>query len=245
MVLYYWGILIYFEVQSTFTMEENQKHLDQLQEIRSIMERSTTFISLSGLSGVSAGIFGLLGAVLAYLKLSGVLNILSSNSGRVSGGYEVVNINFFNVVQMNLAYGPTIDLVIIAVATLFLALIFATLFTVKKVKKDGHKLWTATSKKLMFNIAIPLVVGGLFCLALLNHGLFGLVAPCTLIFYGLALLNGSKFTLPEIKYVGLSNVLLGLLNTVYIGQGLFFWALGFGLVHIVYGVIMYFKYERK
>ncbi|MDG1516647.1 MAG: hypothetical protein P8Q42_01370 [Flavobacteriales bacterium] len=227
-------------------MNENQKHIEDLQQIRSIMERSTQFISLSGLSGISAGIFGLIGAALAYLKLAGEFSISSLNSRLYSGEVvDVIDINFFNVVRMNLAFGPTMDLVIIATATLSLALIFATIFTARKAKKDGNNLWSPTAKKLLVNTAIPLVVGGLFCIALLKHGLFGLVAPCTLIFYGLALINGSKYTLPEIRYVGVLNIILGLLNTIYIGQGLFFWALGFGVIHIIYGVVMYFKYERK
>lgn len=234
---------IYFEIQSTFKMSGNQKHIEDLQQIRSIMERSTTFISLSGLSGISAGLFGLIGATLAYLKLVGEFSIL--HSGGLYGGVKVMDLNFFNIVRMNLAFGPTLDLIIIATGTLGLALIFATVFTAKKAKKDGVDLWSPVAKKLLFNMAVPLVVGGLFCLALLKHGLFGLVAPCTLIFYGFALLNGSKYTLPEIKYVGLFNIILGLINTIYIGQGLFFWAIGFGVVHIVYGVVMYFKYERK
>jgi len=227
-------------------MNENQKHIEDLQQIRSIMERSTQFISLSGLSGISAGIFGLIGAALAYLKLAGEFSISSSNNRLYSGDVvDVMDINFFNVVRMNLAFGPTLDLVIIATGTLGLALIFATIFTARKAKKDGNNLWSPTAKKLLVNTAIPLVVGGLFCIALLKHGLFGLVAPCTLIFYGLALINGSKYTLPEIRYVGVLNIILGLLNTIYIGQGLFFWALGFGVIHIIYGVVMYFKYERK
>ena len=238
--------IIYFEKQSTFKMNENQKHIEDLQQIRSIMERSTQFISLSGLSGISAGIFGLIGAALAYLKLAGEFSISSSNNRLYSGDVvDVIDINFFNVVRMNLAFGPTLDLVIIATGTLGLALIFATIFTARKAKKDGNNLWSPTAKKLLVNTAIPLVVGGLFCIALLKHGLFGLVAPCTLIFYGLALINGSKYTLPEIRYVGVLNIILGLLNTIYIGQGLFFWALGFGVIHIIYGVVMYFKYERK
>ena len=227
-------------------MNENQKHIEDLQQIRSIMERSTQFISLSGLSGISAGIFGLIGAALAYLKLAGEFSISSSNNRLYSGDVvDVIDVNFFNVVRMNLAFGPTLDLVIIATGTLGLALIFATIFTARKAKKDGNNLWSPTAKKLLVNTAIPLVVGGLFCIALLKHGLFGLVAPCTLIFYGLALINGSKYTLPEIRYVGVLNIILGLLNTIYIGQGLFFWALGFGVIHIIYGVVMYFKYERK
>ena len=122
-------------------MNENQKHIEDLQQIRSIMERSTQFISLSGLSGISAGIFGLIGAALAYLKLAGEFSISSSNNRLYSGDVvDVIDINFFNVVRMNLAFGPTLDLVIIATGTLGLALIFATIFTARKAKKDGNNL---------------------------------------------------------------------------------------------------------
>ena len=146
---------------------------------------------------------------------------------------------------MELAKDPTMDLVLIAIITLGLALISATIFTYRKAKKDGNNLWSSTSKRLLVSVALPLIVGGLFSLAILNHGLFGLVAPTTLIFYGLSLINGSKYTLPEIKYLGIINITLGLINTVFIGQGLFFWAIGFGVAHIIYGTVMYFKYDRK
>jgi hypothetical protein len=227
-------------------MSENKKHLEDLQQIRSIMEKSTQFISLSGLSGISAGVFGLFGAILAYLRLKGEFVITNTSSLSMYSKTPYSNqSNFMNIVQMELAKNPTTDLILIATLTLGLALIFATYFTFRKAKKDGNSLWSATSRRLLMSVALPLVVGGLFSLAILNHGLFGLVAPATLIFYGLALINGSKHTLPEIKYVGIFNIILGLINTVFIGQGLFFWALGFGVVHIVYGVVMYFKYDRK
>ena len=226
-------------------MSDNKQHLEDLQQIRSIMEKSTQFISLSGLSGISAGILGLLGAIIAYLRLKGSFFIMNSSSIKLP--YKITfkdNYNFLNIVQMELDKDPTIDLILIAMLTLGLALVFATLFTFRKAKKDGHNLWSSTSRRLLASIALPLIVGGLFSLAILKHGLFGLVAPTTLIFYGLALINGSKYTLPEIKYLGIINITLGLINTLYIGQGLFFWALGFGIAHIVYGVIMYFKYDR-
>ena len=227
-------------------MIENEKHIEDLQQIRSIMEKSTQFISLSGLSGISAGIFGLLGAVLAYLRLKGEFVITNTKSLNLPSQLPYSDrSNFMNIVEMELTKNPTIDLIIIATLTLGLALIFATFFTFRKAKKDGNSIWSATSRRLLMSVALPLIVGGLFSLAILNHGLFGLVAPATLIFYGLALINGSKHTLPEIKYVGIFNIILGLINTIFIGQGLFFWAVGFGVVHIVYGVVMYFKYDRK
>lgn len=238
---------IYFETQSTFKMSNNEKHIEDLQQIRSMMEKSTQFISLSGFSGISAGIFGLIGAALAYLRLIGKISFFENGSDGTWLTLEAYQneTSFINIIKMTTGQGVVMDLVLIATLTLGLALIFATYFTYKKAKKDAGSLWTSTSKRLLLNTAYPLVIGGTFSLALLTHGLFGLLAPTTLIFYGLALINGSKYTLPEIKYVGIFNIFLGLINTIFIGQGLFFWALGFGVVHIVYGVVMYFKYDRK
>jgi hypothetical protein len=78
---------------------------------------------------------------------------------------------------------------------------------------------------------------------LLLKGYIGIVAPLTLIFYGLALVNASKYTLSEVRWLGLTQILLGLAAAHFIGYGLVFWALGFGLVHILYGLVMHYKYK--
>ena len=66
-----------------------------------------------------------------------------------------------------------------------------------------------------------------------------------LIFYGLALINSSKYTFFEIRYLGIAEIVLGLIASVFVSSGLILWAAGFGLLHIIYGIIMYYKYERK
>jgi hypothetical protein len=96
----------------------------------------------------------------------------------------------------------------------------------------------------VINLAIPLAVGGIFCAILLYHGIVYLMAPAMLIFYGLALVNGSKYTLTDIRYLGLSEIVLGVFAAFFIGYGLLAWAIGFGVLHIVYGTLMYYKYER-
>ena len=131
-----------------------------------------------------------------------------------------------------------------ALLTLALALLTGAFFTIKKAKKRNEQLWNPVSKRLLFNFAVPLVAGGLFCLVLLQYEFIGLVAPTTLIFYGLALLNASKFTVGNIKYLGLANLLIGLVATQFIGFGIYFWALGFGIFHIIYGIILYNKYDK-
>ncbi|HMC96443.1 MAG TPA: hypothetical protein VKG92_02220, partial [Flavobacteriales bacterium] len=103
----------------------------------------------------------------------------------------------------------------------------------------------AAAQRLLVNMFIPLGGGGMFCLALLYYGLPGLVPPATLVFYGLALLNASKYTLDEVRWLGISELILGLIASFWVGAGLLFWALGFGVLHIFYGALMYLRYERK
>jgi hypothetical protein len=212
-------------------MEANKQHLETLSEIRAMMEKSTKFISLSGLSGVFAGIFALLGAAAAYIHLNIALNEKNYYDFAYLDNGQI-NVDFFTF------------FVIDGISVLLLAISFGIFFTVRKAKKKQQGIWNSTSKRLLANLFIPLVSGGLFCLVMVYHGIVGLVAPATLIFYGLALLNASKYTLHDIQYLGICQIILGLISSVFIGYGLLFWAFGFGVLHIVYGTIMYFKYEQ-
>ena len=136
------------------------------------------------------------------------------------------------------------QLLFAATITLIIAVSIGIVLTVKKAKKKGQPIWGSTSKRLLVNLLLPLLAGGCFSLALAYHGLFGLIAPVTLIFYGLSLLNASKYTLGDIRNLGLLEIALGLIASFFIGYGILFWAIGFGALHIVYGVVMYFKYDK-
>jgi uncharacterized membrane protein YidH (DUF202 family) len=205
-------------------MSDNQ-HLENIQEIRSIMEKSTRFLSLSGLSGVMAGVSALLGAFIASYRINSFRNDFYTGSD-----------NFEKLER---------DLFLIAIGVLVFAILFAFLFTSKKAKKAGEKIWNRTSKKILFNLSIPLLTGGFVVLFMIYHQLFVFIAPLTLIFYGLACINSSHQTVRDIFYLGLTCVLLGMMNLFFLGQGILFWSLGFGVAHILYGTLMYFKYDRK
>lgn len=215
-------------------MDKRNEQLEHLSEIRSLMERSSRFISLSGLSGIAAGIFALLGAAAVYVYF-GIMPFSVNNHlyyGDVVAAKNVWGIDYISFFFLD------------AAIVLTLALASGIFFTTRKAKKKGQKIWDNVSKKLLINLMIPLVAGGIFCIGLLDYGLFGLVAPATLIFYGLALVNGGKYTLSDIHYLGLCEIGLGLIAMFNVGYGLEFWAIGFGILHIVYGTIMYFKYEK-
>lgn len=211
-------------------METEQDHLKTLTEIRSMMERSSRFISLSGLSGIFAGFFALIGALCAYLYLQ--VDLLSDEyymSALIGNRLNTDFILFFFFDGLSV---------------LFLAITFGILFTARNSRKKGIAVWGPSAKLTIINLFIPLVAGGLFCFVLLYHHIIYLIAPATLIFYGLALINTSKYTFKEIRYLGVIEVLIGLISCIFIGYGLLFWALGFGVMHIIYGTVMFYKYER-
>jgi predicted lysophospholipase L1 biosynthesis ABC-type transport system permease subunit len=203
----------------------NQKHQEDLSHIRSMMERSSRFISLSGLSGVFAGIVALAGAMYIYLL------------------FKQHGIEYFDGKQKRYSSDLIMELTFVALLILILALVFGIFFTLRKSKSANLPVWTNTTKKMLLHLAIPLFVGGVFCVALLYHQLFALIAPTTLLFYGLALINAEKYTFSDIKYLGICEIVLGSISLFYLGYGLIFWAIGFGILHILYGLIMFKKYK--
>ena len=214
-------------------MEDPNEHLKHLTEIRSLMEKSSRFLSLSGLSGVFAGIFALVGAAVAYWYMNDYRDGFSY--------YTMVYSTDSGVFVDDLFLFMLLD----AGGVLALSLGVGAFFTWRKARRQGLQIWDKVAWRLTINLAVPLATGGAFCLALIYHGAIGLVAPATLIFYGLALINASKYTFNDIRYLGVSQIILGLVGCVWIGYGLIIWALGFGLLHIIYGAVMYFKYERN
>lgn len=204
-------------------MKEKEQYIEDLKEIKEMMDKSSKFISLSGLSGISAGIIALIGAWVAYAV--------------VLDGRALV------YKPLLLASNTATNLFWLGLIILILALVAGVYFTTRKAKKTNQSLWDTQTKLLLSSLAIPLVTGGIFSLTLLSNGFIGLMAPLTLIFYGLALVNASKYTFIEIRNLGIAQIILGLLSANFIGYGLIYWAIGFGVLHIVYGIIMQLKYE--
>lgn len=205
-------------------MESKNFHED-LSHIRSMMERSSRFISLSGLSGVVAGLAAIIGAVYVFFV------------------FQREGIDYFDGDRNIFGKQLVQELVVIGAVILVVAIFSGYLLTANKSKKKGLKIWDATTKRLLVTFAVPLVTGGLFCLVLLYHHLFVFVAPATLIFYGLALVSAERYTLTDIKYLGYCQIILGLLSFMFLGWGLVAWTIGFGVLHIVYGWIMHVKYK--
>lgn len=217
-------------------MDTQHQPLEAIQDIKRMMERSSRFISLSGWSGVSAGICALIGATVTYFRLRAFVSAyfnerMADFEGRLPGR-NVAETSFYH------------DLIWIALLTFVAAAVTAFFFTYLRTRKQGVPIWDRTVQRLAWNTILPMAVGGLFILRAMELEYYRLVAPGCLIFYGLALVNASKYTLGEIRYLGYGQLVLGLINLWVLDYGLYFWAAGFGVLHILYGVLMWRKYER-
>jgi len=199
---------------------ESKDYLKDLNEIKDLMNKSSRFISLSGLSGILAGIYALIGAAIAYW--------LVTTSVR---GYLILDGQIYRLCL----------LILFLVA--FLSITTGIFLTTRKAKKHGEKMWDMTSRRLVTNFLIPLIAGGIYILIILNQGKYGHTGALMLIFYGLALVNASKYSIGDIRYLGYIEIILGLIAALFPGYGFWLWVLGFGVMHIVYGTWMHFKYD--
>ncbi len=212
-------------------MDNIKEQLKDISHIRNMMERSSKFISLSGLSGVIIGVAALAGAAMAKYKLSD--EYTSGEVQTIWNSYFLQNLNNYSFYILD------------AVIVFIVAIGAGIIPTVARAKKQKQDIFTPVAFRMFYNLFIPVLVGGVFCLILINYSLFALIAPSMLIFYGLALINASYYTIDDIRYLGYIEIVLGLVNGFYASQGLFFWAFGFGVMHIIYGLYLYYKYERS
>jgi len=194
-----------------------------------MMERSSRFLSLSGLSGVFAGIIALAGAFLAY-------QIMDYGKIKYDSYFYLLNPAYEVAIVEKLFY--------LGLAVLILALSGGFFFSWRKARKKGLKMWDRSAMRMYTQLFIPLVAGGSFCLILIYQNDVSLLASATLIFYGLALVNAGKYTLNEVQWLGISEIILGIFAGIFLNYGLIFWAIGFGILHIIYGTVMYYKYDR-
>jgi hypothetical protein len=188
-----------------------------------MMERSSKFLSLSGLSGVLAGVYALIAAYIAYRYYQ---FIPDHTNYSINGANTYLN-----------------SITILALGVLFLSIGTAILFSYQKSTKNGQSIWNSASKKMALNMLIPLISGGILILIFISKDLLALLAPTSLLFYGIALYNASNYTFADVKYLGIIQIGLGLISAYYIEHSILLWAVGFGIMHIIYGIYIYYRYE--
>jgi hypothetical protein len=216
-------LYIYFVLQSTFKMRKPE---EELAEIKSMMERSTRFLSLSGLSGILAGIYALVAAGLAWYWI-----YFPSSSW----GTGAESLSFRDLLNR---------LLLLGLITLLAAVSTAYALSKKKGTAATQPFWSPASKRFLQSLFLPVALGGFFCFALLHESAFELIPAALLLFYGIGLVQSAQFTLGEIKNLGYTQLVLGLLAAFFPAFGLLCWAMGFGIFHLIYGTLMYFRHER-
>jgi uncharacterized membrane protein HdeD (DUF308 family) len=206
-----------------------KEQLQDLKEIRQMMERSTKFLSLSGLSGISAGVIALVASFIAWqMRPESVAEVVYDGS----------------------QYKPLLNgdyiwsLVYLGLATIVLALAAGFFFTWRKAKKKQSPMWNKTSRRLLVSLCIPMVAGAFVIVSLLINEVYWIIPELTLVFYGLTLVNAAQHTYRDVFYLGISELAVGVIALFISGYSLLFWAFGFGILHIIYGVSMHLKYER-
>ncbi len=206
-------------------MGNTDQNLQALQDIRKMMERSSRFISLSGWSGISAGIAALAGAWVTH-------NLLKD--------YYLNEYGMANACPSCLRN----QLITVAAIVFAVAFVSATLFTYLKSRKEGVAIWGNAARRLLWNTLLPMAVGGVLILKLIDLKEYQLITPATLLFYGLALINGSKYTMGEVRFLGYGQILSGIFALLDMRHHLLAFAFGFGILHIIYGITMWWKYDR-
>ena len=212
-------------------MEHQKEQLEAIKDIRNLMERSSRFLSLSVLAGIAIGIAAIAGIAAAYAYMGLAID---------QGGYHTLILNEKGEPNRDIFRFLLMDVLLVLV----FSIVTVTIMAMKKAEKQGLPKWDGTAKRLSVQLAVPMLSGAILSMILLRHGLIEFIAPISLIFYGLALFNASKYTVDDIQYFGIAEILTGLLAAIFIDFGLLFWAFGFGMLHIVYGTRIYFKYEK-
>lgn len=200
-------------------MKEEKDYLEDISNIRNMMERSSKFKSLSGISGILAGIYGLVGAYFSYFV------------------YE------FQPTAIQYTVNKKNQLVFLVLCMFVLAIGSALILAYRNSKRKKEQFWNLISKRLFFSISMPLLIGAILIAFFVQNNMIGLVAPFTLILYGQGIYNASKFSYSELGLMGLLNIVLGLISIFFIPYSILFWSIGFGALHVIFGIYIYYKYE--
>ena len=180
------------------------------------MEQGKSYFSLKSLSGILIGIYGL---ATVYL-----IDKLTSGEG---SGIEMVS-------QLPILF---LQIGITAIAVVFIIISLFTLWirAKRRAKSEGKKLWNTSNKKIRLQTLITLLVLIVVIIVIANQGYYSLVTPISLFFYGLFLLNLSRFSSKGLVFLSIGEVLLGVAAYMIYDKEIFFLALGFGLLPIIYG----------
>lgn len=209
---------------------ENKDAIQDLESIRTMMERSSRFQTINGWGVTAVGLIALVAALVANgLFYEGSDSWFSTLYG---------NTDYLWSHKTQIAIIGALILVAVCGGIVF----FSSLWMAKR-KKISVTL-DPNMRRTMFNFAVPLLAGAILCTALLVQGHYGLTSSIMLIFYGLALINCHHFSHRLLGVLGYLELALGLADCFVVTHALLFWALGFGVLHVVFGLLLIVKNRR-
>ncbi|MBQ1408707.1 MAG: hypothetical protein IIY87_03000 [Bacteroidales bacterium] len=196
----------------------NNDALRDIKDIRSMMERSSRFLSISGWGVAAVGIIAIVAAWIAYKVFSdGTL---------------------FGYTHYLWAYKTKVAVVGSLILVVFCGMIVFFSSVIMARRRGVKFVFDKTMRRTVLNFSIPLLAGGILCLALVLEGHYGLTSSIMLIFYGLALINCHHFSHPVLGTLGYLELLLGLVDCFTVTHALLLWAVGFGLLHLIFGIYL-------
>jgi len=202
-------------------MDKKDKHIEDLRAIHNLMERSSIFVNLSGIGAIIVGLCALAGSWFAH---------------RILWQYSLAP---YTLTELKLS------LLTLAAIVFFSALGIYVLFVWLRSRQLKAKFWNATARKISINFGVPFLSGSLVVFHLLTNDYISMVAPVSIIVYGIAVFCASHNSFVESRLLAVLEIALGVVALWFPGQGLWFWMVGFGLLHILYGIVFWFNHERK
>ena len=200
---------------------KNTDYREDLAEIRIMMDRSTRFRSVPGWAGILAGLYAITAAWIAHECFG--LKILFAQSPLIQPAHAK----------------QTIGLGILLLLT---SMTTAITLSIRQAKGKGTPLWNQTTRRMLVSFSIPLLTGGVVLVFLMVQGLLDWVFPFSLIFYGLALHNAGRESIPELQFLGYLELGLGLVACFMSSCSVLLWLMGFGGLHLLYGWYITQKY---
>jgi hypothetical protein len=126
-----------------------------------------------------------------------------------------------------------------AVLSLGIALVAMTM----KARAAGGSLLVGAGRKFAWNLTPPLLVGGLLTVAMTQMGAATLLPGVWLLLYGTGVVTGGAFSVRVVPLMGLAFMLVGAAALFApAAWGNLFMAGGFGLLHIVFGIVIWRKH---
>ncbi len=189
------------------------------------MQQNSTSFSSSGWSGILLGIYGLLAVYMVYT--------MTNSYGDGFEGFAALPIVLLEI-----------GIIVLTVITILISLITLRIRAKRRSKKNNRKLWSPFSKKLRFHTLIPLLFFIIVLVIIANKGYYSSITPLLLFLYGIFLLNLSRFSSGNLKYLSIAEIILAVVAYFIYDKEILFLGLGFGIFHIFYGLFTFGKNKK-